>query len=108
MTANKLFGQETRKMSRRDELMTRHSHRLNRMMLDHQQELRDLIARQQLELAELMVSEDDAQRALDVLSIVKAPLQGEANGNPQLADTEDARVLVRLIDRTMNEIREGK
>lgn len=92
-------------MSQRDELLARHSQRLNKMMLEHQQEIHDLIAHQQRELAELMIGEDDAQRALDVLSIVKAPLQHTANGYSQLADTEDARCLVRIVDRTANEIR---
>lgn len=92
-------------MSKRDELLAHHSQRLNKMMLEHQQEIHDLIAQQQRELAELMIGEDDAQRALDVLNIVKAPLQNTANGYSQLADTEDARILVRIIDRTANEIR---
>jgi hypothetical protein len=93
-------------MNKRDELLARHAKaRLNKMMLEHQQEIQDLIAHQQRELAELMISEDDAQRALDVLNIVKAPLQHTANGYSQLADTEDARCPVRIIDRTMAEIK---
>lgn len=92
-------------MSKRDELLARHSQRLNKMMLEHQQEIHDLVADQQRELAELMIGEDDEQRALDMLSIVKAPLQHIANGYSQLVETEDARILVRIIDRTANEIR---
>ena len=92
-------------MSKRDELLARHSQRLNKMMLEHQQEIHDLIAHQQRELAELMIGEDDAQRALDVLDIVKAPLAETASGYSQLVETEDARILVRIIDRTANKIR---
>lgn len=92
-------------MSKREELLARHSQRLNKMMLEHQQEIHDLIAHQQRELAELMIGEGDAQRALDMLDIVRAPLQHTANGYPQLADTEDARCLVRIIDETAKEIR---
>ena len=45
--------------------------------------------------------------ALDVLNIVKAPLQYEVkNGNPQLADTQDAKCLVRVIERTIEHITE--
>lgn len=94
-------------MSKREELLARHRHRLTKMMQRHQKEISDLIADQQLELAELMLHEDDAQRALDVLSIAKAPLQYEATkGNPQLADTEDAKCLVHLIDHTIEHINE--
>ncbi|EDJ7306028.1 hypothetical protein M8D79_004223 [Salmonella enterica] len=81
-------------MSKREELLARHRHRLTQMMQRHQQEISDLIADQQLELAELMLHEDDAQRALDVLSIAKAPLQYEVTyGNPQLADTQELNTL---------------
>ncbi|EBA4459149.1 hypothetical protein ACEZ6Q_004402 [Salmonella enterica] len=94
-------------MSKREELLARHRRRLTQMMQRHQQEISDLIADQQLELAELMLHEDDAQRALDVLNIVKAPLQYEVkNGNPQLADTQDAKCLVHVIDRTIEHITE--
>lgn len=52
-----------------------------------------------------MIHEDDPQRALDVLNIVKEPLQYTVtNGNPQLADTQDAKCLVHVIDRTMEHI----
>lgn len=92
-------------MSKREELLARHAHRLHQLLVDHQQEITDLIAAQQLELAELMIHEDNPQRALDVLNIVKAPLQYEVtNGNPQLADTQDAKCLVYIIDRTMEHI----
>ncbi|CAB5619693.1 Uncharacterised protein [Escherichia coli] len=92
-------------MSKREELLAHHRHRLTQMMQRHQQEITDLIAAQHLELAELMIHEDDPQRALDVLNIVKAPLQYEVkNGNPQLADTQDAKCLVHVIDRTMEHI----
>ncbi|EDV2725994.1 hypothetical protein YV85_001048 [Salmonella enterica subsp. enterica] len=94
-------------MSKREELLARHRHRLTQMMQRHQQEISDLIADQQLELAELMLHEDDAQRALDVLAIAKAPLQYEVTyGNPQLADTQDAKHLVHIIDRTIEHITE--
>lgn len=93
------------RVSKREELLARHAHRLQQMLVGHQQEITDLIAAQQLELAELMIHEDDPHRALDVLNIVKAPLQYTVtNGNPQLADTLDAKCLVHVIDRTMEHI----
>lgn len=94
-------------MRKREELLARHENRLRQMLRDHNQEIIELMGAHQLELAELMIHEDDAQRALDILNIVKAPLQYEATkGNPQLVDTEDAKCLVHIIDRTIEHINE--
>ncbi|HBM9260428.1 TPA: hypothetical protein L0X66_004846 [Citrobacter freundii] len=93
-------------MSKREELLARHAHRLQQMLVGHQQEIIDLIAAQQLELAELMIVEDSADRALDMLAIAKEPLKWTAQHEAHLADGADAEALIRIVDRAVTHIKE--
>ncbi|NDO81484.1 hypothetical protein CJP72_12110 [Citrobacter sp. NCU1] len=93
-------------MSKRSELLARHGQQLNRLLICHQQEVLDLVKQQRLELAELMIVEDSADRALDMLAIVKEPLEWTAKHQAQSVDGIDAEALIRIVDRTVTHIKE--
>lgn len=93
-------------MSKREELLARHRRRLTQMMQRHQQEVQALVKQQHLELAELMIVEDSADRALDMLAIAKEPLKWTAQHEAHLADGADAEALIRIVDRAVTHIKE--
>lgn len=93
-------------VSKRSELLARHGQQLNQLLICHQQEVQALVKQQHLELAELMIVEDSADRALDMLAIAKEPLKWTAQHEAHLADGADAEALIRIVDRAVTHIKE--
>ncbi len=82
----------------RKQLIARHAEEVERAIESHKSRMVVMMERQRLELVELMLTEKPQAFALDVIEILKRPLYETIQLEPQLADAEDARWIIRQLD----------
>lgn len=93
-------------LAARKSLLEKQQDELNEAIASHHKRLSRMVKRHQLELAEVMLAELPEDKLGDIAAMIKVPLQWIVENEGHLADGDDARWLIKAVDRAFSDIEE--